>query len=194
MRAARRLRDDAINQAKREQVLRRQPQGFCRRFRESRIAPENRGTAFGRDHRVDRILQHHHLIADADGERAARSAFARHGDDHRHAQPRHLAQVVSDGFGLAALFGVNARIGARRVDEREDRPLEFLCDFHYTQRLAITFGFGHAEVALLALLGGAALLMTDDDARLAVKARQAGDQRRVIAEAPVAMNFAEVRK
>ena len=36
--------------------------------------------------------------------------------------------------------------------------------------------------------------MTDDDARLAVKARQAGDQRRVIAEAPVAMNFAEVRK
>ena len=112
------------------QIARGDLQRFGRHFRLRRIAPQNRGATLGRNHRVNRILKHVHLIADGDGQRAARAAFAGDGHDDGHGQARHLAQISRDGFGLAALFGVNARIRSRRIDECENRPAKFRGQLH----------------------------------------------------------------
>ena len=68
------------------------------------------------------MLEHVDEVADPDRERAAAPPFASDGGDQRHAQPRHLAQVERDRLRLAALLGADAGIGARRVDEGQDRP------------------------------------------------------------------------
>ena len=44
------------------------------------IAPQDRGRTLGRDHRIDRVLQHVDAVGGGDRDRAARAAFA---DDHR---------------------------------------------------------------------------------------------------------------
>ena len=62
------------------------------------------------------------LLADAQGQGAAGSAFT--GDDHddRHRKTRHFNQVVGDGLGLPPLFGPDAGIRSGRVDEGHDGP------------------------------------------------------------------------
>ena len=60
-------------------------------------------------------------MRDAERERAARAALADHGADDRHRQARHDLEVLRDRLGLAALLGVDARVGALRVDEADDR-------------------------------------------------------------------------
>ena len=82
------------------------------------------------------------------------------------AQAGHHAEVARDGLGLAALLGADARVGARRVDEGDDRLAELLGQLHQPQRLAVALGVRHAEVARDLLLRVAALLVADDhDAR-----------------------------
>ncbi len=150
--------------------------GGFRRLR--RALPQDRRAAFRRDHRIGRELQHQHAVADRDRERAARAAFADDRRDDRHLQFGHHVQVAADRFRLAALFRADARIRARRVDEREDRQAELLGEAHQALGLAIAFRTRHAEVAQRALLRVAALLMADHHARLAVEAREAADDRR----------------
>ena len=157
-----------------------------------RRLPQDRGAAFGRDHRVGRVLQHQRDVADGDRERAARAAFADDGDDDRHAQPRHLVEVAADRLGLAALLGADAGIGAGRVDEREERQAELLGELHQPQRLAIALGPRHAEVAVDLLLGVAALLVADHHARDAVEAREAADDRGIVRERAVAVQLLEI--
>jgi hypothetical protein len=67
--------------------------------------------------------------------------------DDRRAQAGHLVEIAADRLRLAALFGADARIRARRVDEREERQPEFFRKLHEPQRLAIALGARHAEVA-----------------------------------------------
>ena len=110
------------------------------------------------------------------------------------AQPRHLAQVAGDRLGLAALLGVEARVGARRVHEAEDRPAELRGELHHAQRLAIALGLRHAEVAVDLLLGVAALLVADDRHRPVAEEREAADERRVVREAPVAVELGPLRE
>ena len=94
------------------------------------------------------VLQHVDAIADAHAQRASAAAFADHDDDHRHAQARHFAQVVGDGFGLAALFGVDAGIGAQAYRASEMMGRENLAASSISaHRLAVAFGLGHAQVA-----------------------------------------------
>ena len=57
MGATQRLRDDLVDQPVAEQVLGRQLQGLGRGRRLVVAAPEDGGAAFGRDHRVDRVLE-----------------------------------------------------------------------------------------------------------------------------------------
>ena len=165
MRAADRLVDDLVDQAERLQAVRRDAQLLGGVGRALGGLPEDRGAALGRDHRVDRVLQHQHLVADADRQRAARAALADDGDDDRHLELRHLEDVAADRLGLAALLGADAGIGARRVDEREHRQAELLGQLHQAQRLAVALGPRHAEVARRALLGVAALLVAEHHAR-----------------------------
>ena len=129
---------------------------------------------------------------DGDGERAARAAFADHRGDDRRAQAGHLVEVAADGLGLAALLRADARVRARRVDEREERQLELLGELHEAQRLAIALGPRHAEVAVDLLLGVAALLVAEHHAGLAVEAREAADDRRVVGVRAVAVQLAEL--
>ena len=110
------------------------------------------------------------------------------------AQARHLEQVAADGLGLAALLGVDAGIGAGRVDEGEHRQAELLGELHQAQRLAVALGLGHAEVARDFFLGVAALLVAEHHARRAVEAREAAHDRGVVGKGAIAVQLLEVGK
>ena len=138
------------------------------------------------------MLQHVHPVPDRDGQGPPAAPFARHRDDDRRAQARHLAQVPGDGLGLAALLGVEAGVGARRVHQGEDGTAELRGDLHHAHRLAVALGLGHPEVAADLLLGVAPLLVADHHAGLAVEARQAADDGGVIGEMAIAVQFLEL--
>ena len=138
------------------------------------------------------MLEHEHLIRHGDGERAAAAAFADDGADDGGAQARHLKDVAPDGFGLAALLGVDAGVGAGGVNEGEDGQGEFFCQPHEAQRLAVALGARHAEVARGALACVAPLLVANDDARLALKAREAADDALVVGKVTVAVQLLKV--
>ena len=105
---------------------------------------------------------------------------------------RHLEQVARDGLGLVALLGADARIRARRVDERDERQAEALGEPHEAQRLAIALGLGHAVVAAHALLGVAALLVADEHHRAVVEPRRAADDGEIVAIHAIAVQLVEV--
>jgi hypothetical protein len=135
------------------------------------------------------VLEHQHAIADAQTQCAAAAAFADHGDDQRYLQRRHLAQVHRNRLGLPALFRANAGIRALRVDEAEDRELEFLGELHHPQSFAKSLGPRLPEVADHFLLRVAPLLVPNDADRGPLEAAEAGDDRRVIPELPVAVDL-----
>ena len=147
MRAADRLVDDLVDQAQRLQAVRGDAELLGGVGGALGGLPQDRRAAFGRDHRIGRVLQHQQLVADADRQRAARAALADDGGDDRHLELRHLEDVAADRLRLAALLGADAGIGARRVDEGEHRQAELLGQLHQAQRLAIALGPRHAEVA-----------------------------------------------
>src|SRR5207247_6198971 len=115
-------------------------------------------------------------------ERAARSALAEHDDDHRDGEAGHELDARRDGLGLPSLFGLGARVRARRIHEGHERKMKFLREAVKAHRLAVTLGVRHAEVTKDVLLGRRALLLTDDDDRAAVELGDAADDGRVIAE------------
>src|SRR3954463_12501939 len=192
--AAEGLRHDLVDQAERLQPARRDAERFGRLGRHVGAAPQDRGAAFRRDHRIGGVLHHEQLVADRDGERAAGTALANNGGDDRRPQSRHLEEVATDRLGLASLLGIDAGIRARGVDEREDRQREFLGELHQPQGLAIALGLGHAEVAGDLLLRVAAFLMADHHARLAVEAGEAADYGGVVGESSVAVQLFPVRE
>src|SRR5690606_21659639 len=77
MRALARLLHDAVDDADLEQLGRRDPERLGGAVRLAGVLPEDGRAPFGRDHRVDRVLEHLYPVADADRERAARAALAR---------------------------------------------------------------------------------------------------------------------
>ena len=190
--AAFRFRDDLVDQPHFEQVRRGDLQCLRGNFGFTGIAPHDRSAALWRDHRVHRIFQHVHAIADRDRQRAAGTAFT--GDDHqnRHREPRHFAQIMSDRFGLTALFGIDARISAWRIDEDKDRPPEFRGELHRAQCFAIAFRLCLAEITREALFGVASFLIPYDHDRFAVKFGHTGDQRGIVGEIAVAVDFEEI--
>ncbi len=70
-------------------------------------------------------------------------------------------------FGLAALFGADAGIGAGGVDQREHRDAEAVGHLHQAHRLAIAFRARHAEIVLDPALGAGALFLADHTDALA---------------------------
>ena len=62
---------------------------------------------------------------------------------------------------------------------------------HHPHRLAIALGPRVAEVAVDLLLGVAALLMADDQDRLAFEAREPAHDRPIVGKSPIAMQFGE---
>lgn len=109
--ASDRLIDDLVDEAERLQAC----GGDAHRLRSiGRLVgalPQDGGTTFGRNHRISRVLQHQHLIADRDRQRATGAAFTDDGADDGHARLGHQIRTVADRLGLATLFGADARIG-----------------------------------------------------------------------------------
>src|SRR5258708_22772181 len=126
--------------------------------------------------------------------RTAAAALADDDDDHRNRQARHFAQIVSDGLGLPALFGVEAGISAQRVHQSNDGTVELRGQFHHAHGLAIALGFGHAPVAEDLLLSVAAFLLADHHHRTLVEPAHACYDGVVVGKEPVAMNLTEVRE
>ena len=124
VRAAGRLRHDRVDDAEVVAEARRRLERGGGLLALVDVAPQDRGAALGRDHRVDGVLQHQHAIGDADRERAAGAALADHAGHGRHAQPRHREHGLGDGGRLAGLLGLDAGIRAGRVDHRHDREAE----------------------------------------------------------------------
>ena len=118
MRAAHGLGDDLVDQPMPEQVLGRQLQGLGRDRRLVAAAPQDRGAALGRDHRVDRVLEHQDTVGGRQGDRPARAALADDGGDDGHLQRQADLDGARDGLGLAALLGVDAGMGARAYRRR----------------------------------------------------------------------------
>ena len=83
----------------------------------ARVAPEDRGAALGRDHRVDRVLLHQHAVGERDRDRAAGAALADDARDRRHARaaPSAPASGRSRRPGRAAR---RPRPGRRRACRR----------------------------------------------------------------------------
>ena len=136
----------------------------------SRVAPEDRGAALRGDDRVDRVGEHQVDVADADAEGAAAAAFAGDDRDDRGFEHRHLGQVAGDRLGLAAGLGLDAGVGAGRVDQADHREVALLGQLHEAQGLAVSLRAGHAEVALDVFLDGAALLVADEHDAVVVRA------------------------
>src|SRR5437763_15614822 len=121
MRAAQRLVHHLVDQTELLQTRGGDPEGFCSFRRMLGGFPEDRRATLGRNDRVRCVLQHQRDVADGDRERAAWTAFANDGDDDRNPQTGHFVQIASDCFRLPSLLGVDSRVRARRVDEREQR-------------------------------------------------------------------------
>src|SRR5690606_126 len=104
VRPARRLVDDAVDDAELEQVWGRDLQALGRFGRVLRALPENGGAPLGRDHGVVAELEDEHAIGDAERERAAGATLADDGGDDRDADPGHHLERDADGLALPALL------------------------------------------------------------------------------------------
>ena len=154
--------DDLVDDAEAEQVAAGELEGRGGLGGVFAPFPEDRGAALGADDRVIGVLEHPQPVADADAQRAAGAPLADHHADDRGADLAHLHQVLGDDRRLAALLGRDARIGARGVDERDDRQAELGGEPHLQQGLAIALGVGAAEVAGGPLGQVLALLVADE--------------------------------
>ncbi len=190
--SAGRLGDELVDDLEPEQIARGELERVGGLLGHRGVAVEDRRARLGADHRVDRVLHHQHAVADADRQGATAAAFADDGRDDGNRQPGHDLEVHGDGFSLAALFGADARVRARRVDERENGPVKTGGELHQPARLAVALGARHAEVARHVLFGRAALLVADDHHRAAIEAREASDDRRVFTEVAIARELDEI--
>ena len=100
--------------------------------------------------------------ASSSAERSPAGALPDDGDDDGDAKLRHIEQVPCDGLGNAALLGSDSGIGARCIDEANDRPSEFLRHFHESKGFSVPLRMWHAKVSFNFFFGVSAFLMPND--------------------------------
>src|ERR1700693_1800608 len=93
-----------------------------------------------------------------------------------------------------AMLGLIAGLRARTVNQRDDRDPELRGELHEAERLSIAFGEGHASVGGGLFLRGPAALLRNDENRLAVKFREASDDRRIIPTPAISVQLQESRR
>ena len=191
---SRRLTDQPVDQAQSLESVRCDAKGFCCVRRTLGGLPQDRRTAFGRDHRINAVLQHQGHVADADGQSATRATLPDDGGNDRYTQTRHLEQIASNRFGLTTLLSINARERARRIDKGHDRQTEFLSELHQPQRFTVPLGAWHAEIAVRPLFGVMALLMTNHHHRLAIESGHPTHDRGIIGKTAIPVQFMPVRE
>ena len=158
------------------------------------VLPHDRRASLRRNDGVDGVLQHQNAVRDSESQRPTGSAFAcdrRNGWD---SEPRHFQEIAGDRLPLASLFGADAGIGSRQVEERKNRMRELLRNLHAAKSFAVTLRVRGAELPFHALLQGAAFEVSDDHYGTSVKARHSTGHGGIIAKGAVAMYFAEICK
>src|SRR5579871_1203064 len=110
MRAANRLRNDAIDELQIEQILRGQLEGGSSILRVGGGAPEDGGAALRRNYGIDGVLEHVNAVSGCDRDGAAGAAFADDDGDERHFDAKAGLDGFSDGLGLAAFLRLEAGI------------------------------------------------------------------------------------
>ena len=185
--------NDAVDDAEPEQILRGDLHVGRRVLRPRRIAPQDRGRAFRRDHRVDRVLEHQHAVGGGDRDRAAGAALADDDRDVRHAERR--GRPRSSGRSPRPGRAPRRRCRDRRRRCRPalitGRPKRSAISIRRT-RLAVAFRARHAEIVLEAGLGVGALLLAEHADGLAAEAAEAADDGLVLAEVAVAGERREI--
>ncbi len=156
------------------------------------LFPQNCGAPLGADHRVPGVLEHVHSVGYADPKCAAGATFADDHADDRCLEPTHVSHVYGDGLSLPAFLWTHAGIGTGCIDERDDGKPELLSQFHLGQCLAVALGMGASEVALDSLFCGASFLVADHEHLVGTDAAETGDDRRIVAEAAIAVEFTKV--
>ena len=151
-----------------------------------RVAPQDRGAALGRDHRINRVLEHQNGVAGGECDRAARAALADDRGHQRNPDVEAGLDRAGDRLALAARLGIDPGIGAGGVDKGQHRQPEPLGEPHQPPRLAIAFRARHAEIVLDARLGVGPLLGAEHDDAAAAKPADAADHRRILGEGAVA--------
>ena len=147
MRAAERLLDNIVDHAEPEEIFGCEFQRFRRFVFEVAAFPQDAGATFRTDHAVVRMFEHSDPVADTDTDCAARPAFANDNTDNRRAQGRHFEHRFRDRLRDPALFGRYSRVGARRVDETNDRQSEFRGESHFGACFSVPFGVRASEMA-----------------------------------------------
>jgi len=115
MRTAERFVHDPVDHAQRLQVA------CCHAHRFRGVgslvggAPEDGCATFGRDDRIDCVLEHQDAIGSGNRNGPTRSTLAHHRRDHRNAERQALLGRPGDRFGLAAFFRLDSRESSRRV-------------------------------------------------------------------------------
>ena len=90
------------------------------------------------------------------------------------------------------MLGAKTGVRARGVDEGHHGNAVFFGHFHLEQGFPVALGVGTTEVAGDLLAGLLALLVADDHDLEGPDASEPRDQRRIVAEAAVAVQFVEV--
>ena len=163
-----------------------------RESRFARVAPQDRCATLGRDDRIRPVGQDQHAVGDADRERATRRALSDDDRDRGNPDSDHRRDAPRDRTTLATLLGPGSGECSRCVDERHERDVQLFGERHDAPRLAIALGARHTEIAVRALLGVPALLLTDERHRLVVIATDAAHNGRIVAKRPVSAQLLEV--
>ena len=192
VRAADRLFDHVVDDAEFEEVFRRKFERFGRFVLMFAAFPKDARAPLRTDDAVIREFQHRDAVADGDPDRAAASAFADDDRDNRRRQGRHLEHRFRDRLGDAAFLRRDAGIGARSVDETNNRKAEFRRHPHLRDRLAVPLRVRATEVALNAFFSVASLLVSDHHRFEFVEFRPTDANRSVVAERFVAVQLDEL--
>ena len=134
------------------------------------------------------------MVAHANPQGTTGTALANHNADNRCRQTRHHRQILGDRFADTALLGVNTRIRSRRIYQGNNWNFVPLSQLHQAQGLAVPLWFWHAKITHDLILHRPPLLLTNHHHRTAIDAGKTPNNRAVIGEVAVAVQFIELGK
>ena len=107
-------------------------------------------------------------------------------------EPGHFQEVSCDRFSLAPFLSADARVGAGRINQCDDREAELLGQLHAAEGFAVSLRVRQAKIAADLFLGIAAFMVADEHDLMSAHPRQPATYGGIVAEAAVAMHFAEI--
>src|SRR5256885_388900 len=87
-------------------------------------------------------------LAISDGQSSTAATFAGDQSDGRNLESSHFAEIHCNSLALTPLLRSESGISSGNIDETDNRALEFFCQLHTPQSLAVSLRIGHAKVAL----------------------------------------------